>query len=44
MLRFIGGLALGVVLGLYLGSIPTVTQMLAELGQVLAFSALATLL
>jgi len=44
MLRFIGGLALGVVVGLYLGSIPAVTQGLAELGEILAFSALATLL
>jgi len=44
MLRFIGGLGLGIALGLYLGSIPAVTQKLTEIGQLLAFSALATLL
>ena len=44
MLRFIGGLALGVAVGLYLGSIPAVTEGLNQIGQLLAFSALATLL
>lgn len=44
MLRFIGGLALGVIIGLYLGSMPAVTEGLAELGQILSLSALATLL
>jgi len=44
MLRFIGGLGLGVAIGMYLGSIPAVTQRLTELGQILSFSALATLL
>lgn len=44
MLRFLGGLALGLVVGLYLGSIPSVTDRLAELGQILSLSALATLL
>jgi hypothetical protein len=44
MLKFVGGLALGVAVGLYLGSIPAVTQKLGEIGNILAFSALATLL
>jgi hypothetical protein len=44
MVRFIGGLALGVVVGLYLGSFPAVAQRLAEIGQILSFSALSTLL
>ena len=44
MLKFIGGLTIGVALGLYLGSFPVVAQRLSELGQVLSLSALATLL
>lgn len=44
MLRFIGGLVLGVIVGLYLGSMPAVTEGLAEIGQILSISALATLL
>jgi hypothetical protein len=44
MLRFIGGLALGVALGLYLGSFPVVMERLAMIGQILSLSALATLL
>ena len=44
MLRFLGGLALGLVVGLYLGSFQSVTDRLAELGQILSLSALATLL
>ncbi len=44
MLRFIGGLVLGVVIGLYLSSFPAVTEGLAEIGQILSISALATLL
>ena len=43
-MRFIGGLALGLVAGLYLGSMPAVTERLAEIGQILSISALATLL
>ena len=44
MVRFLGGLALGLVLGLYLASFPAVMNRLAELGQILSLSALATLL
>jgi hypothetical protein len=44
MFRFIGGLVLGVLIGLYLGSIPAITEGLAEIGQILSISALATLL
>ena len=44
MFRFIGGLVLGVLVGLYLGSIPGVSERLAEIGQILSISALATLL
>jgi hypothetical protein len=44
MLRFVGGLGLGVILGLYLGSIPAVANGLSELGEILAWSALVTLL
>lgn len=44
MFRFIGGVVLGIVVGLYLGSIPAVSAGLAEVGKVLSISALATLL
>jgi hypothetical protein len=44
MFRFIGGLVLGVLVGLYLGSIPAISEGLAQIGQVLSISALATLL
>jgi hypothetical protein len=44
MLKFIGGLAIGVALGMYLGSFPVVAERLAQLGQILSLSALATLL
>jgi hypothetical protein len=44
MLRFIGGLALGVVIGLYLGSFPAVTERLGEVGHLLSWAALVTLL
>jgi NhaP-type Na+/H+ or K+/H+ antiporter len=44
MLRFIGGMVLGVVIGLYLGSFPAVTERLSEVGQILSWAALATLL
>jgi len=44
MLRFIGGLVLGLVVGLYLGSFPVIMEGLAELGEILSLSALATLL
>ena len=44
MFRFIGGVALGIVIGLYLGSIPAISQGLAEVGKILSISALATLL
>ena len=44
MLRFAAGLLLGVVIGLYLSSFPAVTEGLAEIGQILSISALATLL
>ena len=44
MLRFISGIVLGVIIGLYLGSFPAVTERLAEIGQILSISALATLL
>jgi hypothetical protein len=44
MLRFIGGLVLGVVVGLYLGAIPAVAQGLGEVGKLLSWAALVTLL
>lgn len=44
MLRFIGGLAIGLAVGLYLGSIPQISERLSQLGEILSFSALATLL
>ena len=44
MLRFLGGLAIGLTVGLYLGSTPEVMLRLSEIGQILSFSALATLL
>jgi hypothetical protein len=44
MFRFIGGLVLGVLVGLYLGSIPAISEGLAQIGQILSISALATLL
>jgi len=44
MLKFIGGLAIGVALGMYLGTFPEVALRLTELGQLLSLSALATLL
>jgi len=44
MLKFIGGLAIGVALGMYLGSFPAVGEGLSQLGQILSLSALATLL
>ena len=44
MLKFIGGLAIGVAVGMYLGSFPVVAERLTQLGQILSFSALATLL
>ena len=44
MFRFIGGVVLGVLIGLYLGSIPAVSEGLAEVGKILSISALATLL
>jgi hypothetical protein len=44
MFRFIGGVMLGVLIGLYLGSFPAISAGLAEVGKVLSISALATLL
>jgi len=44
MVRFIGGVVLGIVIGLYLGSIPGVSEGLAEIGQILSISTLATML
>jgi hypothetical protein len=44
MFRFIGGVALGIVIGLYLGSFPAISAGLAEIGKVLSISALGTLL
>jgi hypothetical protein len=44
MFRFIGGLAVGIVIGLYLSSFPAISAGLAEVGKVLSISALATLL
>ena len=44
MLKFIGGLAIGVAFGMYLGSFPAVGEGLSQLGQILSLSALATLL
>jgi hypothetical protein len=44
MFRFIGGVVLGIVIGLYLGSFPAVSAGLAEIGKILSISALATLL
>ena len=44
MLRFIGGLAIGLAVGVYLGATTDVALRLAVLGEVLSWSALATLL
>ena len=44
MLKFIGGLAIGVAVGLYLGSLPEISARLTQLGEILSFAALATLL
>ena len=44
MFRFIGGVVLGIVIGLYLGSFPAVSAGLAEVGKILSISSLATLL
>ena len=44
MLRFIAGLGLGIVIGLYVGSFPAVTEGLGEVGQLLSWAALGTLL
>ena len=44
MLRFVGGLTLGVAIGLYLGSFPVIAERLSQIGQILSLSALATLL
>ena len=42
MLRFVSGVVLGIVIGLYLSSFPIVTEALAEIGQILSISALPT--
>ena len=44
MFQFIGGVVLGIVIGLYLGSFPAVSAGLAEIGKILSISSLATLL
>lgn len=44
MLRFISGVLLGIVVGLYVGSFPAIREGLTEIGEILSISALATLL
>jgi len=44
MLKFLGGVFAGVALGAFLASSPAVTERLSEIGRMLSWSALVTLL
>ena len=44
MFRFIGGMLVGVLIGLYLGSFPVISAELVEIGKIFSISALSTML